>query len=128
MGRAASFRWLRWLAVFLLSLLWATMGSTTALAERSDLGHCSLAANSAPKVAIQFGKVENQVSHAFRHIEAAGLERSAVQSAVQTHLQGAALRPSDGSDGVNQKFQIDEFLRCGINFYHEDRQHRRFKK
>jgi hypothetical protein len=36
---------LRWLAVLLLSLLWATMGSAAALAERGNFGQSSLAAN-----------------------------------------------------------------------------------
>jgi hypothetical protein len=44
MGKATSLSRLRWLAVLLLSLLWATTGSTAALAERSDFGHSSLAA------------------------------------------------------------------------------------
>jgi hypothetical protein len=40
----ANFMRLRWLAVLLLSLLWATMGSATALTERGDFGHCCIAA------------------------------------------------------------------------------------
>jgi hypothetical protein len=36
---------------------------------------------------IQFGKDPNQISHAFRHTDAAGLERSVVQSAVEGHLR-----------------------------------------
>jgi hypothetical protein len=35
---------LRWLAVLLLSLLWATMGSAATVAERSDFGGCAPAA------------------------------------------------------------------------------------
>ena len=35
---------------------------------------------------IRFGNDANQVYHAFRHIDAIGLSRSAVQSAVETHL------------------------------------------
>jgi hypothetical protein len=38
---------LRWLAVLLIGLLWATMGSTAALAERGDFDRSLIAANSA---------------------------------------------------------------------------------
>jgi RHS repeat-associated protein len=41
----------------------------------------------AENVTVQFGKVPNQVSHTFRHIEAAGLQRGAVQAAVESHLK-----------------------------------------
>jgi hypothetical protein len=41
---------LRWLLVFLLSLIWAMMGSAASLAERSELDQSSLAANSATRV------------------------------------------------------------------------------
>ena len=43
-SRTASFSPLRWLAVFLCSILWTTLGSTAALAERGDSGCCSPAA------------------------------------------------------------------------------------
>jgi hypothetical protein len=46
-GRVTSFLPLRWLAVLLLSLLSATMGSAVALAERSDFDRCAVAAKSA---------------------------------------------------------------------------------
>ncbi|MFC0400659.1 hypothetical protein [Paraburkholderia rhizosphaerae] len=36
--------------------------------------------------AIQFGRVENQVSHTFRHVEAAGFDRQVVQNAIQKDL------------------------------------------
>jgi hypothetical protein len=45
MVQTASFLRLRWLAVLLLSLLWNTMGSAAAVAERSEFGHACLAAN-----------------------------------------------------------------------------------
>jgi hypothetical protein len=35
---------------------------------------------------IQFGKVENQISHAFRHVEEMGLTRGSVTSAIMEHL------------------------------------------
>jgi hypothetical protein len=46
---------LRWLAVLLLSLLWATMGRAAALAERGDFGNFSSAANS---VAVRQGYLD----------------------------------------------------------------------
>ncbi|NJM37870.1 MAG: hypothetical protein HC845_08460 [Akkermansiaceae bacterium] len=45
MGRARGFHLLRWLLVLLISLTWVTMGNAAALAERSDFGGSSLAAN-----------------------------------------------------------------------------------
>lgn len=36
---------------------------------------------------IQFGKVENQVNHTFRHVVKAGFNRQAVQDAIQYDLQ-----------------------------------------
>ena len=47
-AQRANFLRLRWLAVVLLSLLWATMGSAAALAKRSDFGHWALAARTTP--------------------------------------------------------------------------------
>lgn len=44
--QAANLQRLRLLLALLLSLMWATMSSATALAERGDFGHSSLAANS----------------------------------------------------------------------------------
>jgi hypothetical protein len=35
---------LRWLVVFLLSLIWATMGRAASLAERNEFDRCALAA------------------------------------------------------------------------------------
>ena len=42
--RASSFQGLRWVLALLTSLLWATMGSASKLAECSHFGHSSLAA------------------------------------------------------------------------------------
>jgi hypothetical protein len=67
-----------------------SVGGTAAQTTAEVTAAAKTAAQVEAKVAIQFGKVENQVSHTFRHVEAAGLERSAVQSAVQSHLEGAA--------------------------------------
>jgi filamentous hemagglutinin len=48
------------------------------------------AAAEAEAGAIQFGKVDNQISHTFRHIEAAGFDREVVQTAIQSDLSGIA--------------------------------------
>lgn len=47
---------LRWLAVLLLSLLWATMGSAAALAERGNFRQSSLAANTIDSAAVRFSQ------------------------------------------------------------------------
>jgi hypothetical protein len=39
------------------------------------------------KLAVQFGKTENQIYHAFRHTDALGLDRSLVQSTIQNHFK-----------------------------------------
>jgi|GEM_PF-3399328 len=45
------------------------------------------AAGSSSKIAVQFGKTENQIYHAFRHTDALGLDRSLVQSTIQNHFK-----------------------------------------
>lgn len=40
----------------------------------------------AGKTEIQFGRVDNQISHTFRHIDKAGLDRNAVQQAIRQDL------------------------------------------
>ncbi len=54
-GKSPSFLRLRWLAVRLLSVMWATMGSAAASAERSDFGRSSFVTNS---VRAQFKSAE----------------------------------------------------------------------
>jgi hypothetical protein len=44
-------------------------------------------ANVGDDIAIQFGKGQNQVYHAFRHTDALGLDRSLVQSTIQNHFK-----------------------------------------
>ena len=44
MGKTSIVHPLRWLIVLMMSLLWATVGSAAALAERGDLEHCGIAA------------------------------------------------------------------------------------
>jgi hypothetical protein len=59
MGKARSFRSSRWLLVLLLSLLWATMGSGAALAERSGFQDRRIAANNGSRVRLNvFGEGE----------------------------------------------------------------------
>jgi hypothetical protein len=41
---------------------------------------------------IQFGKDPNQIQHAFRHVDALGLNRAQVQTAVRDHLQSVAMQ------------------------------------
>lgn len=43
---------------------------------------------------INFGEVENQISHTFRHIEAIGLDRSVVKDAISSDLGKIASSPS----------------------------------
>jgi hypothetical protein len=45
---------------------------------------------------IQFGKVENQIAHTFRHIEGAGFDRTVVESAIRQDLNKAAKSLSAG--------------------------------
>lgn len=45
------------------------------------------AAKKAGSLTIQFGKGAQQISHAFRHTDALGLNRTVVKSAVETHLK-----------------------------------------
>jgi hypothetical protein len=46
--------------------------------------------------AIQFGRVENQISHTFRHVEAAGFDRTVVENAIRQDLNKAAKSLSAG--------------------------------
>jgi hypothetical protein len=45
-----------------------------------------LAVKGGTKLAIQFGKTENQIYHVFRHTDALGLDRSLVQSTIRNHF------------------------------------------
>ncbi|MGX9773218.1 RHS repeat domain-containing protein [Janthinobacterium aestuarii] len=48
------------------------------------------------KSEVQFGNVENQVNHAFRHIDKAGMDRAAVQQAIRQDISRAAESLSKG--------------------------------
>ena len=57
------------------------------------------------QLAIQFGNNANQVQHAFRHTDALGLGRGAVQSSVQNHLQTVASQITVGQP-FNQVIEV----------------------
>jgi RHS repeat-associated protein len=48
---------------------------------------------------IQFGAVDNQISHTFRHIDDLGLQRSAVQDAIRRDMAGRSLRVGETYSG-----------------------------
>jgi hypothetical protein len=58
-GRAARFNWLRWSAVFLLNLLWATTGGASALAEQGDFDRSLIAANSGGRLVHMSGAADD---------------------------------------------------------------------
>jgi RHS repeat-associated protein len=62
-------------------------------------------ANLIDDIAIQFGKGPNQVYHAFRHTDALGLDRSLVQSTIQTHFKGLSSQVVAGKP-FNQIIEI----------------------
>ena len=57
------------------------------------------------KLAIQFGKNANQIQHAFRHTDALGLSRDAVQAAVQNDLPKIASQIVSGKP-FNQVIEV----------------------
>jgi RHS repeat-associated protein len=59
----------------------------------------------ATKLTIQFGKGAIQVSHAFRHVDAIGLVRAAVQSAVEKHLPTVVSQLQPGKP-LNQIIEV----------------------
>ena len=56
MGKTSIVHPLRWLIVLMMSLLWATVGSAAALAERGDLEHCGIAVNTIDSAAVRFSQ------------------------------------------------------------------------
>jgi len=60
------------------------------------------AGGAAEDLVIQFGRVENQISHTFRHIEAAGFQRDVVSRAIQADLNkvGAGIRDGQYTGSV----------------------------
>ncbi len=63
------------------------------------------AAKGGGNLAIQFGKTENQIYHAFRHTDALGLDRSLVQSTVQNHFKTVSSQVVSGKP-FNQIIEI----------------------
>ncbi|MBB1627415.1 filamentous hemagglutinin [Achromobacter sp. UMC71] len=66
------------------------------------LGRLPGAGGAIDDLVIQFGRVENQVSHTFRHVEAAGFQRDAVSRAIQADLSkvGAGIREGQYTGSV----------------------------
>jgi|GEM_PF-5247616 len=56
-------------------------------------------------VTVLFGRVDNQVSHTFRHTDALGLDRDLVSSAVETHLRRNTSKILDGKP-LNQIIEV----------------------
>ncbi len=50
----------------------------------------------AARLTVQFGRVANQISHTFRHVDELGLDREAVRAAVQQSLQTVASQLTAG--------------------------------
>ena len=66
-----------------------------AINQGIDTGaYCS--AKSIDELVIQFGKVENQISHTFRHVERAGFNRQLVQDAIREDILRTAVSLIDG--------------------------------
>ena len=62
-------------------------------------------AKAAESAGVQFGNDANQIAHAFRHVDAAGLDRAAVQNAIRTDLETAEARIAPGQP-LNQTIQV----------------------
>ena len=64
---------------------------------------------------VRFGANANQVSHAFRHTDELGLDRTVVQSAVQKHFNGVSSQIVQGKpfnqviDVAGQRIQYTAF-------------------
>ncbi|HKO53019.1 MAG TPA: choice-of-anchor A family protein [Polyangiaceae bacterium] len=77
----------------------------TKLGSRLAAKLAARGAAEATKLTIQFGKGANQVSHAFRHVDTVGLERAAVQSAVEKHLPTVVSQLQPGKP-LNQIIEV----------------------
>jgi hypothetical protein len=75
----------KWLTILSLMLFFVA-NSTAANTQFLDVS-AGNAARASSKIAVQFGKTENQIYHAFRHTDALGLDRSLVQSTIQNHFK-----------------------------------------
>lgn len=72
------------------------------LAKLAKTGNGGFAA----MILIQFGKTENQVYHAFRHIDAMGLDRSLVKTTISKHFKTVASEVEPGKP-FNQIIEIN---------------------
>ena len=81
--------------------LWAGRAVPAVAAASAGAGTCG---GAGPR--IQFGNNPNQVEHAFRHIDEMGLDRDAVQEAIEAHLPTVASQLTPGQP-LNQIIQVD---------------------
>ena len=58
-------------------------------------------------VEVGFGRNDNQLSHTFRHVEAAGFNREAVQKPIISDLRSTASKLQDGSP-LNQTITVSD--------------------
>jgi hypothetical protein len=70
---------------FTIEILSAAKAMSTAINGERKVAQESM--NLAEDLSIKFGNTENQVNHTFRHADALGLDRSLVQSTVQSHFK-----------------------------------------
>jgi RHS repeat-associated protein len=70
---------------FTIGILTAANAMSTAINGERKIVQKSM--NLAEDLSIKFGNIENQVNHTFRHTDALGLERSLVQTTVQSHFK-----------------------------------------
>ncbi len=79
------------------ALLVATTDATKAMVVNTAKAAKSLASGTKTvETTIQFGRVENQVYHTFRHVEAAGLDRAVVSGAIRSDLSSMAANMQNG--------------------------------
>ncbi len=58
-----------------------------------------------PQDIIQFGETENQIYHTFRHIDALGIDRSVVESSIESHLRSVSSQIVEGQP-FNQIIEV----------------------
>ncbi len=81
---------------------------TPDLQRENSIGRYDLAVGdtlAAESTGTQFGNDANQVAHAFRHVDAAGLDRAVVQNAIRDDLETAGANIVPGQP-FNQTIQV----------------------